>query len=206
MSDENPFKQWVKKDGSTKYKPEKDRYVLLHSFVCPFAHKAVSTLYFLGLDEIIDVITLHPLMYKTKLDDESDDHYGWVFKKYVEELENKEQSKKDLDDFPNVMNDPFFNSSTLRDFYDEFKDLNYKGRYTVPVLFDKKTKTIVNNESSDIMRMFEVEFVDFHKNKINLYPDNLSKQIDEMNETIDKKLMFPVNYLYLYKKKIIIRN
>jgi len=64
----------------------------------------------------------------------------------------------------------------------------YSGAFTVPVLWDKKEKTIVNNESSEIIRMLNTEFNAFCKTeaqkKLNLYPDNLKSKIDEINEWV----------------------
>ena len=69
-------------------------------------------------------------------------------------------------------------------------DKSYEGRYTVPVLWDKKKKTIVNNESSEIIRMFNSEFNEFcsspEHQKVDLYPEQLRKKIDELNEWIYK--------------------
>jgi putative glutathione S-transferase len=59
------------------------------------------------------------------------------------------------------------------------------GKYTVPVLWDKKTSTIVNNESAEIVRMFNSEFNQFAKNPdLDLYPENLRKEIDSVNEWV----------------------
>jgi putative glutathione S-transferase len=64
-------------------------------------------------------------------------------------------------------------------------DPNYTGRFTVPILFDKKTKMIVNNESSEIIRMFNTEFNEFAGNpSLDLYPVSLQNRIDELNDII----------------------
>ena len=67
-------------------------------------------------------------------------------------------------------------------------DKNYGGRFSVPVFFDKKQKTIVNNESAEIIRNFNTEFNDFCKTDdqraLNLYPEHLREDIDEINEWI----------------------
>jgi putative glutathione S-transferase len=83
-----------------------------------------------------------------------------------------------------VMTNISENCRTLRQLY-ELSQPNYKGRCTVPVLWDKKTKTIVNNESSDIIILLNNEFNNFAKNAdLNLYPDDLKWRIDQWNEKI----------------------
>jgi len=79
---------------------------------------------------------------------------------------------------------PEENNRPLANLYQEVKP-NYSGRFTVPVLYDKKTKTIVNNESSEIMIMLNDQFNHLAENpNLNLYPENLKKQIDQWNKKI----------------------
>ena len=77
----------------------------------------------------------------------------------------------------------------LREIY-FLADKEYNGRYTVPVLWDKKTKTIVNNESSEILRMLNTEFNQFcpteEQRALDLYPESLRANIDQLNEWIYK--------------------
>ena len=79
--------------------------------------------------------------------------------------------------------------SYLREVY-FLAEKDYEGRFTVPVLFDKKTKTIVNNESSEIIRMLNTEFNDFCSTKdqkeLDIYPEALRAKIEELNEWIYK--------------------
>ncbi|MBL1208917.1 glutathione S-transferase C-terminal domain-containing protein [Geminocystis sp. GBBB08] len=83
-----------------------------------------------------------------------------------------------------IMKNTSENCQTLRQLYQLSKP-NYKGRCTVPVLWDKKTKTIVNNESSEIIILLNNEFNNFAKNaNFNLYPDDLKSQIQEWNNKI----------------------
>ena len=67
-------------------------------------------------------------------------------------------------------------------------DPDYKGRITVPILFDKKLKTIVNNESSELLRILNYEFNDFCEDetakKMDLYPESLRNEIDSLNDWI----------------------
>jgi len=79
--------------------------------------------------------------------------------------------------------DPINNSFAVRDLYELAKDTN--GKYTVPILWDKKLNTIVNNESSEIIRMLSSEFNEFAKNPdLDIYPENMKESIDSVNEWI----------------------
>ena len=91
-----------------------------------------------------------------------------------------------VDPFPAADTDPLNDADHVKDIY--FKaEPNFQGRFTVPVLWDKKNNTIVNNESSEIIRMFNTEFNDqlpADKAKIDLYPQHLRKEIDEINDWV----------------------
>lgn len=85
---------------------------------------------------------------------------------------------------PGCIPDPVYNSAFIRDLY--FKaDPNYSGRFTVPVLWDRKLETIVNNESAEIIRIFNEAFNELAENKsLDLYPEALRENIDEVNEWV----------------------
>ena len=91
-----------------------------------------------------------------------------------------------VDSFPEATDDPLYKSEHIKDLY--FKaDPQYEGKFTVPVLWDKKTHTVVNNESSEIIRMLNSAFDDFlpeEKKKLDCYPEALRKEIDELNQWI----------------------
>jgi putative glutathione S-transferase len=79
--------------------------------------------------------------------------------------------------------DPIFNARTIREFYERANDQN--GKYTVPILWDKKLHTVVSNESSEIIRMLNSEFNDFAKYPdLDLYPEDLRTNIDDANDWI----------------------
>ena len=100
----------------------------------------------------------------------------------------------------NTIPDPINNVELIKDLY-LLADPNYNGRFSVPVLWDTKTKIIVNNESSEIIRMFATEFNDLldeeHKS-INLTPENLINTIDELNGWI--YVSFRVCNIYYYQR------
>lgn len=91
-----------------------------------------------------------------------------------------------VDQFPGADVDPLYNSEHVKDLYLK-ADPNYAGRFTVPALWDKKTQSVVNNESSEIIRMFNTAFNDFipsEKASLDFYPEKLRDEIDELNEWI----------------------
>lgn len=95
-------------------------------------------------------------------------------------------SAHDNDTFPNATSDPLFGVSHLRDLYFKAQP-DYSARFTVPVIWDKKENTIVNNESSEIIRFFNTAFnekLPADKAKLDLYPEDLKKEIDELNDWV----------------------
>lgn len=91
-----------------------------------------------------------------------------------------------VDSFPKATDDPLYNSQHVKDLYLRANP-HYEGRFTVPVLWDKKTHTIVNNESSQIIRIFNSAFNKYlpeEKQNLDYYPERLQKKIDELNDWI----------------------
>jgi putative glutathione S-transferase len=155
------FRDRVSTDGTNGYKVEAGRYHLYVSLACPWAHRTLIMRELKGLNDVISVSIVDPIM--------SDK--GWMFS----------QAPGAIPDFVN-------HAQYLQHIYLKANP-NYTGRVTVPVLWDKQTQTIVNNESREIMRMFDVEFACLATHKIDLYPRHLQQQIDE---TIDA-IYLPIN-------------
>lgn len=145
------FREHVRADGSTPYAPEAGRYHLYVSYACPWAHRTLITRALLGLEDAISISVCHPLMLE----------HGWVF---------SEEKAEIPDDVVGI--------DYLHQLYTK-ADGSYTGRATVPVLWDKKTGTIVNNESRDILRMLTTEFRSLWTRDVELAPANLLEQIDE---------------------------
>lgn len=100
---------------------------------------------------------------------------GWVF---------SHSDTEELDAEPDTLN----GAKSIRELY-ELASANYSGKYTVPVLWDKKLRTVVNNESSEIIRILNVEFNDLAENRdLDLYPEHLRTQIDEVNGWVYDKI------------------
>lgn len=159
---ESAFRQAVTADGSSGFKAESGRYHLYVSYACPWAHR---TLIYRKLKGLEDVISVNVVDYFMGSDT------GWRFSP----------------DRPGCTGDTVNNCKLMREVY-QLVQPGYNGRVTVPVLFDKQTLKIVNNESSEIIRMLNTEFNAFCENKdqaeLDLYPENLRAEIDELNSWI----------------------
>ncbi len=157
------FRNWITPDGSPGpsgeggFAAETDRYHLYVSYACPWAHR---TLIFHAIKELEDLITVsvvHPDM----LSD------GWTL----------------ADDYPGATGDTLYGVPFLRDIYLK-ADPKISGRVTVPILWDKKTETIVSNESSEIIRMFNSAFNDLTSNTDDYWPQDLHDAIEPVNDRI----------------------
>ncbi|KAH8798693.1 glutathione S-transferase [Flagelloscypha sp. PMI_526] len=148
------FRNWIRKGG--EFAPERDRYHLYVAYICPWATRTLIMRKLKGLEDIISFSVVSPHMGER----------GWQF--------------ASVDPFPGADIDLVNNASTLREIYEKVQP-GYQGRVTVPLLWDKKLKTIVNNESSEIIRMFNSEFDELVPGKPDYYPEELRKEIDEVN-------------------------
>jgi len=157
---DSSFRNTIEKGG--KFEPAQDRYHLYVSYACPWATRALIARKLKGLDSLIPVTVVSPRMGSE----------GWPFAQ--------------VDAFPAADEDPLYKSEHAKDLYLK-ADPNYSGRFTVPVLWDKKLHTIVNNESSEIIRIFNTAFNEFlpaEKAALNYYPEELRAEIDGLNEWI----------------------
>lgn len=151
--------QISKTDGP--FKPELNRYHLYVSLACPWAHRALITRKLLKLESVIGISIVHHNL----------DANGWRF-----------DPSLDPNDLSQGTKDHLYGFDRLKQLY--FKaNKDYEGRYTVPVLWDKKTETIVNNESAEIIRMLK-EFEEFTDVKFDIYPPHLRAEIDELNSWV----------------------
>lgn len=150
------FREFISDDHPI-YKPESQRYHLYVSYACPWACRTLIYRQLKGLEDHISVSVVHPDMH-----DE-----GWIFD----------------ESFPAATKDHLFGLKYLREIYTK-SDPTITTSVTVPVLWDKKTNTIVNNESSEIIRMFNTSFNDLTGNMTDYYPEHLRARIDELNDLI----------------------
>ncbi|XP_011622072.1 uncharacterized protein LOC18430753 isoform X1 [Amborella trichopoda] len=162
------FRYFISRDGTSQFPAESGRYHLYISYACPWASRCLAVRNIKGLQRAISFSAVKPKWERTS---ETDSHMGWVFP-----ISSSEE--------PGAGPDPLNGAKTIRELY-ELASANYSGKYSVPVLWDKKLKTIVNNESSDIFRMLNSEFNDIAENAdVDLYPPELSSQIDGINEWV----------------------
>lgn len=159
---QSAFRNWVTKEGAPGptgkggFKAEAGRYHLYVSLACPWAHRTLIFRALKGLEEMISLSIVHWHMAEE----------GWTFK----------EDEHTLADTVNGAN-------YLHQIYTK-ADKAYSGRVTVPVLWDKKTETIVSNESSEIIRMFNSAFDEIGAKQGDFYPENLRAEIDAVNERI----------------------
>lgn len=156
------FRSWVTPDGSpgptgqAGFKAEPGRYHLYVSLSCPWAHRTVIFRKLKGLENVVSMSVVSPDMLKD----------GWTF--------NTDEGSS---------GDAVNGKSKLSEIY-LAADPKYTGRVSVPVLWDKERKTIVNNESPEIIRMLNAAFDAFTNERADYYPQALRAQIDKINELV----------------------
>ncbi len=154
------FRAWVTLDGSSVYPAEIGRYHLYVSWACPWAHRAILVRMLKGLEHVISMSAVDPIR----------DERGWAFR------DGDYHSKDAINGFE------FLSEAYVA------TDSRYQGRVTVPVLWDKVSKCIVNNSEDDISRMFNETFNQFASTDMDLYPKNLRVEIDHLNKIIYEKI------------------
>lgn len=150
------FRNWITRDGSSHFTPEVGRYHLYISLACPWAHRTLIMRKLKGLDDAIGLSIVDPVL--------SDK--GWMFS----------EAEGAIPDWVN-------GAQYLQDIYLKAQ-ADYTGRVTVPVLWDKQTQTIVNNESREIIRMFDTAFSDLARSDLDLYPADRQAEIDDAMDAI----------------------
>jgi len=153
------FRDRITADGASGFKAEAGRYHLYVAYGCPWAHR---TLIFRVLKKLEDAITVAYAIPGMK-------EQGWSFESHP--------------DFPDCTPDRVNFFHYLHEAYTA-SDPHYTGKVTVPTLWDKKTKRVVNNESSEIIRMLNSEFAGIAGNDADLYPAPLRPEIDRLNDLI----------------------
>jgi putative glutathione S-transferase len=150
---EAQFRNFI--DFNTEFTPDSGRYHLYVSLACPWAHRTLIYRSLKDLDNHISFSVVNPYMLEN----------GWTFE----------------ESFPGTTADHLFSQQYLYQIYLKANP-TYSGRVTVPVLWDKKKQTIVSNESSEIIRMFNYSFNKLTNNNLDFYPEKFQKKIDEIND------------------------
>ncbi len=146
------FRRWVCA-GDAELPAAADRYHLYVSLACPWAHRTIIARRLKGLEHAIGMSVVDPIR----------DERGWAFR-----------------EGPGQNEDPVNGFAFLSEAY-AATDPSFEGRVTVPVLWDRETASIVNNESSELLRMLDQEFGEHARNDMELYPAELRGEIDEIN-------------------------
>src|SRR4028119_53024 len=150
------FRDRITADGSNGFKAESRRYHLYVSWACPCAQRTAIMRNLKGLEDGISLSVVDPVMGEE----------GWAFS-----------------DYPGSIPDTVNGTQYLRDVYLK-ADPKFTGRVAVPVHWDKETNKIVNNESREIIRMFDTEFDAVVKSDKNFYPEDLRDSIDKTIDAI----------------------
>lgn len=159
---QSSFRNWVTVDGRPGptgkggFKAEAGRYHLYVSLACPWAHRVLIFRTLKGLEDAVSVSVVNPLMLE----------HGWTF-----------------DPGEGVVPDNVNGARYLHEVYTK-ADAAYSGRVTVPVLWDRKTETIVSNESAEIIRMFNSAFDAVGTKGPDFYPAALREDIDWVNDYV----------------------
>ena len=163
---DSQFRNWITADGSAGptgeagFKAEPNRYHLYVSLACPWACRTLIMRSIKGLEDMISISVVNPLMVE----------HGWTFA--------EDES---------VIADPVLNADFMHQIYTHVEP-TYSGRVTVPVLYDLKQDKIVNNESSEILRMLNSAFNEVGAKEGDYSPDSLMAEIDEINELVYHKI------------------
>lgn len=150
------FREWVTADGSSDYPSAAGRYHLYVSWACPWAHRTIIVRKLKRLESVVGMTVVDPLR----------DEQGWAFR-----------------EGPGHSVDPINGFHFLSEAY-RATDPCFRGRVTVPVLWDTVSKRIVSNSDDDLMRIFNSEFKRFTTSQIDLYPEKIRPEIDELNSFI----------------------
>lgn len=151
---DSAFRDWIAPEGEFPAQP--GRYHLYVSLACPWAHRALIVRALKGLEDLISISVVNWLMLEK----------GWTF-----------------DPAPGVIADPIHGAEYLHQVYTA-ADPTYSGRVTVPLLWDRETGRIVNNESSEIIRMFNEAFDGLGAAPGDFYPEALRGEIDAVNARV----------------------
>jgi glutathionyl-hydroquinone reductase len=153
------FRERVSADGCSGFKAESGRYHLYVAHGCPWAHRALIYRSIKKLESVISVAYAVPGLRE----------FGWTFLRD--------------DRYPDCLPDEV---NAFHHLYEAYvaSDATYTGKVTVPTLWDRKTKRIINNESSEIIRMFNSEFDAITGDHTDFYPPRLRAEVDDVNERV----------------------
>ena len=153
---EDAFRDWVSNDGSTSWPAAAGRYHLYISLACPWASRTLIVRNLKGLEDVVGMTVVDPVR----------DERGWAFR-----------------DGPGHSTDPVNGFKFLSEAY-RATNPDFDGRVTVPVLWDKQTRRIVNNSEDDICRMFNDAFGVYGKRDMDVFPSRIEREHTELSQFI----------------------
>lgn len=154
---ETTFREWIRAGEDEPFSPADDRYHLYVGWACPWAHRAVIMMVLKGLEHAIEMSVVEHFM----------GNQGWRFDPSV----------------PGATADKVLGTEYLREVY-LAADERFTGRVTVPILWDTQSQTIVNNESREIIRMFDQAFAGIAKRSVDLAPPSLLPEVERVIDAI----------------------
>ena len=157
---EDVFRDWVTEDGSSGFPAVSGRYHLYVSWACPWAHRTIIFRKLKHLEPVIGMTVVDPIR----------DDRGWAFR-----------------EGPGHSRDPVNGFHYLSEAYRK-TDPAYRGRVTVPVLWDRATGRVVSNSDDDIIRMFNSAFNELTDSREDFYPEDLRNEIDQLNADIYERV------------------
>eukprot|EP00913_Durusdinium_trenchii_P016561 g15566.t1 len=140
----------IEEDG--QFAPEPNRYHLYVALACPWADGALAALFMKGLEDCIGYSVVHPTWQRSRPEDPQDQHHGWTFRQPRDAPLSNGLGHGSFECDDALVPDSVNGAKFVRDIYEKAGDTG--GKYSTPLLWDKKQNTIVNNESMDILRMF----------------------------------------------------
>jgi len=162
------FHDWIEADGSGDFPAEPGRYHLYISYACPWASRAMMVRRLKGLEDVVSMSVVDPVR----------DGRGWAFP------DNQLEGPDVAGGLPGPGPDPVNGFDFLAEAYHQAAP-EFSGHVSVPVLWDKRTGTIVNNESAEVVRILNAEFDEWAAHPdVDLYPEELRDRIDDLNDRI----------------------
>ena len=151
---QSSFRDRIGRENNSRFPAQAGRYHLYVAAICPWANRTLIARKLKGLEKLISISVVEPFL----------GDQGWAF-----------------GDYPGSNQDEINGAQYMHQIYTQAAP-QYTGRATVPVLWDKETNTIVNNESAEIVRIFNSDFDSFADSSVDLYPERYRHEIDQVNE------------------------
>ncbi|KAG1695872.1 hypothetical protein DVH05_019226 [Phytophthora capsici] len=181
MSKPAPYDFQVEPNVDAQFPAEKGRYHLYITLACPFACRALAARNLKGLEDVVGLSVALPVPHKTKPNDPTDTHMGWVFvdpetTPTVVDIAGKSYSTEGC--IPDTVN----HTTSVRELYEKVDPA--PRTFSVPVLWDTKKQTIVSEQSAGILRTLDSGFRDLVQSEVQLYPEELKSEIDAANDSV----------------------